>query len=135
MYTHSGEKNYKCNYCEKTFITTSGRSGHMKHHIQDKKHECTYCDKTFLLKWEKIINCKICKIVNFFTDIIWKSIWESIQVKNHINAVIVIKDSHLTGTWKPIFELTPKKNLTNVHTALRLSVIWVHITSTLMFIQ
>ena len=47
---HKGEKPYKCNYCDKYFIHSSGLLLHQRIHTGEKLFECEQCDRSFTLK-------------------------------------------------------------------------------------
>lgn len=44
----SGERPYKCNYCDKYFAISSSRLQHIRRqHLKQKKHLCQYCGQGF----------------------------------------------------------------------------------------
>lgn len=47
MYIHSGERPYKCNYCDKAFTQGKTLKFHMRRHLDEKPFVCTNCDQRF----------------------------------------------------------------------------------------
>ncbi|KAL0808634.1 hypothetical protein ABMA28_013072 [Loxostege sticticalis] len=48
MYTHSTQKNFKCNVCKNSYASRKSLVQHMKIHTNDKRYVCQYCAKAFV---------------------------------------------------------------------------------------
>ncbi|XP_053668348.1 zinc finger protein 845-like [Anopheles marshallii] len=49
MLTHTGEKPYKCTYCDRSFAQSNVLVKHMRTHIGDNPYQCDRCDASFRL--------------------------------------------------------------------------------------
>ena len=47
MRTHTNEKPYECDVCEKRFSDSGNLKKHMRIHTNEKPYECDVCDKAF----------------------------------------------------------------------------------------
>ena len=50
MLTHTGDKQYKCTYCDKASSLKIYLRKHILVHTGEKPYKCTYCDKEFKQK-------------------------------------------------------------------------------------
>lgn len=47
MYIHSGERPYKCNFCDKAFTQGKTLKFHLRRHLDEKPFVCSECNCTF----------------------------------------------------------------------------------------
>ena len=47
MYIHSGERPYKCQFCDKAFTQGKTLKFHLRRHLDEKPFECSECSATF----------------------------------------------------------------------------------------
>ena len=47
MLTHNGKKPYECNVCGKAFVGSSSLVERMRIHSGEKPYQCDFCDKAF----------------------------------------------------------------------------------------
>lgn len=49
---HTGEKPYKCQYCERAYAQSNDLVKHLRTHVGMNTYACTYCSATFRLHGE-----------------------------------------------------------------------------------
>lgn len=47
--THTGEKPYKCNYCDRAYAQSNDLNKHSRIHLGDKPYKCELCKNSFRL--------------------------------------------------------------------------------------
>ncbi len=47
MATHTGERKYKCDFCDRTFLQKQGLKAHTYTHTGEKPYQCECCDEKF----------------------------------------------------------------------------------------
>lgn len=50
MRTHTGEKPYKCKYCERAFAQSNDLIKHLRGHLGDNVYKCDLCPQGFRLQ-------------------------------------------------------------------------------------
>ncbi|KAJ8970612.1 hypothetical protein NQ314_001147 [Rhamnusium bicolor] len=54
--SHTGDRRFKCKFCDKAFRSSSERRRHEMIHTGEKPHHCEYCEKTFKSKYNRDVH-------------------------------------------------------------------------------
>ncbi|XP_031635839.1 gastrula zinc finger protein XlCGF46.1-like isoform X2 [Contarinia nasturtii] len=52
MYTHTGEKPFKCSYCDRRYTQNADLNKHLRTHVGQNTYKCNLCDKSYRLLGE-----------------------------------------------------------------------------------
>ena len=76
----------QCEFCNKSFMTTSELKNHLLYHMKERKHNCTLCSSKFLEKRHLDRHLRRCHsggIKNFICNVCGKGFYERYELNYH----------------------------------------------------
>ena len=74
-----------CEYCDKSFMTTSELKNHVLYHLKERKHHCTLCSSKFLEKrhLDRHLRRIHSGIKNYICNVCGKGFYERYELNYH----------------------------------------------------
>ena len=104
MRKHTREIPFQCSKCEMSFAQQYKLTSHITTHSGEKPFKCNKCDKAFTWSNDLSHFFSAANVRCFLPNIlIWQFIWIYILQRNHLNAINVIRLSHILLVYHAIW--------------------------------
>ncbi|XP_075210552.1 uncharacterized protein LOC142317898 [Lycorma delicatula] len=114
---HTEEKNYICNFCQKSFNRKESLKIHLNIHTKEKNYICNFCQKSFNRKSHLKIHLNIhTKEKNYICNFCQKSFNRKESLKIHLNIHTKEKNYICNFCQKSFYRKDSLKNHLDIHT-------------------